>query len=535
MADTYLQLKAIDALVYLHTAIKNMQIYPSLNPTIINSIETLYLHLLDKLRQDAPQDFAQLEKTTPLRVELLKKQGTETIPVSSLLDIILGSGIKNISFDKDLEKEELHISINLPDNKVDEPMEKEELHTSINLPDKNKIIALSEESLRNLAAKDKIDNIIPDNKEDETMEKDQEIVFNRDISESRISENIAEMKKLLSRLKEMEGTTESLFSEDERVLIKRLSGKVIEWIETETSVTPDYKEICHCLQTLIEGFIKHKLFAEANPIIDVFNKINTGALKKDDEMREITMEVLRNLASEKNINLLFNEININEKNKINEACQILFGFGDIVMNKLLNSVRDASDSKERIRIIHIIQEMGDMAIPAIKNSITISAPWYYLRNMAYILGRIGNETSIDILRPLLLHKDKRVHMEALKSISQTGGNKRGPLLLSVLYNVDQDFRINIIETLGKIKSTEAVTDMLYILQSKSTTMAKDAQISLQEKICNALGAIGSREAIPALSEIAESKSFLGIQSYSKEVIHAAKRALTSIKKINVLE
>ena len=534
MADTYLLLKAIDALVYLHTAIKNMQIYPSLNPTIINSIETLYLHLLDKLRQDAPQDFAKLEKTTPLYVELLKQQENETIHISALLDIILGSGLKNISFDKDLVKEELHISINLPDNKVDEPMEKEELHISINLPDKNKIIALSEESLRNLAAKDKIDNILPDNKADEIMEKDQEIVFNRDISESRISENIAEMKKVLSRLREREGTTESLFSEDERVLIKRLSGQVIEWIETETSVTPAYKEICQCLQTLIEGFIKHKLFAEANPIIDIFNKINSGALKKDNEVLEITMEVLRNLASEKNINILFNEININEKNKINEACQILFGFGDIVMNKLLNSVRDACDSKERIRIIHIIQEMGDMAIPAIKNSITISAPWYYLRNMAYILGRIGNENSSDILRPLLLHKDKRVHIEALKSITQIGGSKRGPLLLSVLYQVDQEFRLNIIETLGKIKCTEAVTDLLYTLQSKST-MAKDAQISLQEKICNALGAIGSREAIPALSEIAESKSFLGIQSYPKEVIFAAKRALTTIKKIQVLD
>ena len=101
MADTYLLLKAIDALVYLHTAIKNMQIYPSLNPTIINSIETLYLHLLDKLRQDAPQDFAKLEKTTPLYVELLKQQENETIHISALLDIILGSGLKNISFDKE--------------------------------------------------------------------------------------------------------------------------------------------------------------------------------------------------------------------------------------------------------------------------------------------------------------------------------------------------------------------------------------------------------------------------------------------------
>ena len=173
--------------------------------------------------------------------------------------------------------------------------------------------------------------------------------------------------------------------------------------------------------------------------------------------------------------------------------------------------------------------MGQRAIPAIKQSINSNAPWYYLRNMAYILGRIGNETSADILQPLLLHKDKRVRKEAFKSIGQTGGNKRGPLLLSVLPQADQELRINIIEMLGKIRCTEAVTDLLDMLKNKSS-MAKDEQISLQEKICNALGAIGSSEAIKTLSEIAESKSFLGIGSYPEEVKYAAKRALANIKR-----
>ena len=62
MADTDLQLKAIEALVHIHKAIKNAQLYPHVNPTITNSIEMLYLHLVETLRQDAPLVFAQLEK-----------------------------------------------------------------------------------------------------------------------------------------------------------------------------------------------------------------------------------------------------------------------------------------------------------------------------------------------------------------------------------------------------------------------------------------------------------------------------------------
>jgi HEAT repeat protein len=53
---------------------------------------------------------------------------------------------------------------------------------------------------------------------------------------------------------------------------------------------------------------------------------------------------------------------------------------------------------------------------------------------------------------------------------------------------------------------------------------------MEEKICVALGAIGSPEAINDLSEIAESRSFLRIRAYPEKVKAAAARALASIRK-----
>jgi len=349
------------------------------------------------------------------------------------------------------------------------------------------------------------------------------------ITEDKITGNISEINNVLSRLSEMDGTIESFFSEEQRELIRTLSAEVIAWLETETSCTPNFESVCHDLQLIIEGFIGCGLFTEANTMISAFNQISTGALKREADMKKIASDVLKNLASDDNINILFNEININDKNRTAEACQILFGFGDIIMNKLLNGVHDASDSKERIRIIHIIQEMGDKAIPAIRESININAPWYYLRNMAYILGRIGNETSVDLLRPLLLHKDKRVRMEAFKSINQTGGSKRGSLLLSVLPQAEKDLAGHIIDVLGRIKFAAAVPNLIEMLRSKSS-LTREEQISLQTKICGTLASIGAGDAIPALKEIAESKSFFGLGSYPEEVRNAAQRALTSIKK-----
>jgi HEAT repeat protein len=526
MTDSHIQLKAIEGLVQIHKAIKNMQLYPPASPTNANSIEKLYLHLLNILQQDAPLVFAESEKRAMLRGKLLNQREQETIHVITLLDILFSFGIKSISFDKGLEKEELH--------------------TFISLLAKKPETVFDEGGLPQLMAKNRIAHIYLDNKVYIATSKDQKNISHVDVAEDRIYENMEEMDKAVNRLteelsnenadirirasNELARIIESLSYDRQIDMINKLSGRLVEWIKQETSVTPAYKKICNSLQKLLQSFINQESFAETIPILQVFSNINTGTLKKDDKAREMSLEVLRNLASEHNLNILLKKFNANGQNTETEADQILTGFGDVILNKLLDIIKDVSDSKERVRIIHLIEEMGDRAIPGIKHRINdINAPWYYLRNLAYILGHIGNETSAYILQPLLLHKNERLRMEALKSINQTGGNQRGPLLLSVLPQADDQLKTNIIEILGKIKCTNAVANLLDMLKNKSS-LAKDEQISLQEKVCNALGVIGSPEAIPVLAEIAESKSFLGFRSHPDEVRYAAKRALASIKR-----
>jgi HEAT repeat protein len=335
------------------------------------------------------------------------------------------------------------------------------------------------------------------------------------------------------RAKASEGLTEIIesFSLDRQSeLIERLSGQLIDWIKLETVATLDYRKICRSLQKLLQDFIRQERFAESIPIMDVFNDIHSRILEKNDAIRDISSEIIRNLASEEYLSILFKELHTNERNKRDEAGQILIRFSDVVLSRLLDIVQEASDSNERINVIYLIIAMGQKAIPAIKDRINNKkAAWHYLRNLAYLLGHIGNETDAHLLQPLLLHENNRVQMEALRSIFQIGENLRGPLLLSVLPKVDDKFKLNIIETLGNVKCADAVPFFLDALKKRSLLVSQ-YQIDLQEKICIALGLIGSPEAISALSEIAESKSFLRIRTYPEKVKHAATRALESIKR-----
>lgn len=542
MLDINLQIKMIDALGIMHAAVRNFILYPPASPAIANTIEKLHLSLIDILEQKSPIIIAESERRFLIWGKYLDQKDREKTHIKALLNILLNFGIKSISFEKGLEKEELRIFIKYLSKNPEE------------LKD--------EGGLSKIMAEKSILHIYLDERVYVPMDKDQKIISASDINEqnssrqdtlktdaatkNQPSEGITDqgddtgalVTDLLSEIAEIRSQAsdklhaiiESLPPERQTELVESLSDRLVDWIKLETLATPSYKKICANLQRLLNIFIRQGRFAEALPILDVFHDINTGSLKKDDKIREISSAIIKNLASEDNRQIIFKEYHSNEQNKQNEANQILLRFGNAILNDLLDMIRNVSDSHERVRIMHLIIGMGQRAIPAIKNQINKNAPWYYLRNLAYLLGRIGHENDAHILQPLLLHENNKVQMEALKSISQIGGNQRGPLLLSVLTPADNQFKLHVIEMLGKARCTDAVAPLLNLLK-KPPKLTPIEQTTLQEKICAALEYIGSSEAIPALSEIAESKSFLGIRwYYTVELRNAAKRALESIKR-----
>jgi HEAT repeat protein len=321
---------------------------------------------------------------------------------------------------------------------------------------------------------------------------------------------------------------DSLPPERKTEMIENLYGRLIEWIRIETSATPAYKTVCNYLQNIVQDFIHQLSYTEVIPLLDIFSDINSGSLEKNDAIREVCAQFIRNLATQENISLLFKEFDTNEHDKKKEAEKILSSFGDITIKNMLDSLQKDIESNERVRIMHLMIGIGQKAIPLVLERIHKDAPWYYLRNMAYILGQIGNEESAKALQPLLSHENERLRQEVLKSISRTGGNRKGKLLITAFHGADEKFKLSLIEALGNAKAADVVPDLLDILTTRPFVTTA-VRALLEEKICVALGAIGSATAIPDLSEIAEPKTFFRIRSYPKQVKAAATRALASIR------
>lgn len=263
MSDMDLQRKAVNSLVLIHAAIKNDQLYSSLSGMITDFIETLYLYIVENIRQESPSVFAQLETTTSPAQNISNQKDEKTIPVSALLEILHVLNLKNFSFEKNLEKEELSILVNFIAQK----------------PTPAQVEAESPK----IIMEEKAEPILPDDKVVMEIEMPPEITAGQETSEEKFYKNMAEAEIVFTRLNAMDGAIESIPSAEKIEMINHLSVQAAQWLETETKFTPEFKETCLRLQKLLQGFIQNGFMAEANPIINVFSRINEGKLIKHDK------------------------------------------------------------------------------------------------------------------------------------------------------------------------------------------------------------------------------------------------------------
>jgi HEAT repeat protein len=319
----------------------------------------------------------------------------------------------------------------------------------------------------------------------------------------------------------------SLSVTKQREILNRLSIKLINWIRFETKCTDAYRSICSHLSDLARSQIQDQQFTDCHPIIETFRLIISRELEKSEEIISAASDSLREIVPDEILKIIIQEFLTDRNNKRSDAGKILILMVDLSINRLLDIMKESEDSSERVLILNLIPEMGHAATPALLERLNQDPPWYYMRNLVRILGRIGSDEHAKIIAPHLLHSDHRVQREAVKSISQIGGRSKAEMLLNALPECDDRIKAGVVTVLGSLKYRNAVKPLIELFKSK-LTLPEDIKIDLQEKICLALGNIGDKEALPFLNGVHKHRGFLSMTTYHPTVRAAAAKALGRI-------
>lgn len=300
------------------------------------------------------------------------------------------------------------------------------------------------------------------------------------------------------------------------------------WVEVETLATVPYKKLCYGLKDLIQWRIQTGEFEAILPVLHPFYCIYHGIWEKNDTAHAVASDIIRILAARDNLDHLFDVFD-KERDDERKASvgTLLTRLDEASLNRLLDRLRDERDSQPRVRILQILTEAGSPAVPSIRARIDRNEPWYFLRNLAYLLGRIKGTASAEALTPFLLHDNEKVSLEALKSIHRLGAKDGGPVLLSILPRMDESLQVRIVEELGHLRYAPAVPQLIGMLQDRSFIVSAQ-RADLEEKLCFALGRIGAAEAVPVLQKISHA-GFFSLRKYDEKVKAAAARALGGLR------
>jgi HEAT repeat protein len=190
---------------------------------------------------------------------------------------------------------------------------------------------------------------------------------------------------------------------------------------------------------------------------------------------------------------------------------------------LVKLLGELKNSKARRVFCDALAEIG-------KNAIELFIPfmddrrWFLVRNIVYILGRIGKEESLPYIQKAFNDEENRIRREAIQALGLIGGPKTVGLLVKALTDDDLRIRCMAAINLGKAGKKAGLIPLLEIVHSKDFYKREPVEI---KAFFNGIGMVGSDEVVPVLQEMLERKSWFG-RGKTDEIRMGAAHALGMI-------
>jgi hypothetical protein len=185
--------------------------------------------------------------------------------------------------------------------------------------------------------------------------------------------------------------------------------------------------------------------------------------------------------------------------------QCLLLAGENVINILLDNAVQAPEATVRRNIFNTLLLFGPKLLPFINERIS-GGTWYEVRQMAALLGEIGDAENVGLLERIYEHENVKVKKEALKSLARIPSRQAAALLSRALAEEDQSLVRQAIVSLGCLRDASALVEISE-MALKWEPFAKDHNI--QKEAIRALGNIGSSASTPTLTRILMRKSWFG--------------------------
>jgi HEAT repeat protein len=301
---------------------------------------------------------------------------------------------------------------------------------------------------------------------------------------------------------EVEGLRKDVESEIDPTFVFHVTDILFEVLALEKEREP-FQDAVNILIKVLDAFLTLGDFAKANDLLK-----RVYIILKTYELQDWQIEGIRKIIVEAGEEVRIERIGKvldREEVRLEEVSAYLLLLQKNSIKPLIKLLGELKNSKARRVFCDALAEIG-------KNAIELFTPfvddrrWFLVRNIVYILGRVGKEQSLPYIQKAFNHTDSRVRREATQALGLIGSPKAIGLLVKSLTDNDVRIRCMAAINLGKGGKKAGLIPLLEVVQSKDFYKREPAEI---KAFFNAIGMVGSNEAIPVLQQLLERKSWFG--------------------------
>lgn len=220
----------------------------------------------------------------------------------------------------------------------------------------------------------------------------------------------------------------------------------------------EYEDVVHFLNSIIEFSITHGDMETALHILRKTREVIGGPSIADDARKNLNM-VFSFLGFDATIKLLGelldSGIEVNEK-----IWDEYVAFLDKnAIQPFITILGELKSIPARKNVINALIALGKKDIQSLAKGLNDSR-WYVVRNIIYILGKIGDKVAVDYLLKTVNHSDIRVRKEGIKALGELGAPGVFPALRECFNDPEVQIRTAAVRALGNIRSATAKSIIL---------------------------------------------------------------------------
>jgi HEAT repeat protein len=161
--------------------------------------------------------------------------------------------------------------------------------------------------------------------------------------------------------------------------------------------------------------------------------------------------------------------------------------------------------RARKYVIEALTVTGSKDIPSLAKGLE-DHRWYVVRNIIYILRKIGDKRGVEYLLRIVRHSDIRVRKEVIKTLGELGGREVVQTLRECLDDADMQVRITAAKAFSSIGS-EAAKKIL--LEKMSGKLFKEKDFEEKREFFEAISRWRDAEVFEFLVRVLKARSFFG--------------------------